>query len=641
MKAYQWLKENRHRFKRKIHGPLVLQIQLKDERYANLVESLLGGRYSTNLRAFVCETQEDYDLFTKEVVDNLNLRLTVSWPDKINQDRVKPMMSREDLQRNFGMDCFLSELLEGPKILIDYLCSETRINLVPLTLKNADERLLADSGKFRRFGIQDNLYEVKTYSYGRGGNQVQVRKCWVSDYLKNKVDTQAMSKVKDEIHSLTESKKELYMEAETIQNDYNKKRQRLTELRHEKDDKRQQKKDIIFQKQRWEKEKQKIESYEYQLEGLRNAPQDDNEMMDRYKDQLANQITRRAHLAGIYTDHLKNSTKCVLDRNVAQLELMQAKAKQNFVEDFSRRQSTALGQAEQGFRQAQAESRQKKAIAQRFQRDAEAAGRDLDDEQKEEFNAIKEKWHEEGLGQTVIELEDAIQAEKAKAETLKASNPNAMAQYEQRLGKIQMYQRKIDSEKQELDGIREKIEQVKSRWEPQLISLVGRISVSFGAALQRIGCAGEVCVAKEEDFEKWGIEIRVKFRDNEKLQLLTGQRQSGGERAVSTILYLMSLQNLAKSPFRVVDEINQGMDPRNERMIHEQIVKGASKPGTAQYFLITPKLLPDLFYNERMRVLCIYNGEWQPKRLKPIAEYLRHARSSASSSSRPISSASS
>lgn len=72
------------------------------------------------------------------------------------------------------------------------------------------------------------------------------------------------------------------------------------------------------------------------------------------------------------------------------------------------------------------------------------------------------------------------------------------------------------------------------------------------------------------------------FRDTEQLQLLTGQRQSGGERAVSTILYLMSLQELAKSPFRVVDEINQGMDPRNERRIHEQIVRGATKPGTSQ-----------------------------------------------------------
>ncbi|KAG1437175.1 hypothetical protein G6F56_013232 [Rhizopus delemar] len=88
----------------------------------------------------------------------------------------------------------------------------------------------------------------------------------------------------------------------------------------------------------------------------------------------------------------------------------------------------------------------------------------------------------------------------------------------------------------------------------------------------------------------------------------------------------MSLQNLAKSPFRVVDEINQGMDPRNERMIHEQIVQGASRSGTSQYFLITPKLLPDLYYNEQIRVLCIYNGEWVPTKMNPLAKYLEHAR---------------
>lgn len=87
---------------------------------------------------------------------------------------------------------------------------------------------------------------------------------------------------------------------------------------------------------------------------------------------------------------------------------------------------------------------------------------------------------------------------------------------------------------------------------------------------------------KAGDFDKWGINIMVKFRETEQLQQLTATRQSGGERSVSTVLYLMSLQNLAKSPFRVVDEINQGMDPRNERMIHEQIVQGASKPGTSQ-----------------------------------------------------------
>jgi hypothetical protein len=108
----------------------------------------------------------------------------------------------------------------------------------------------------------------------------------------------------------------------------------------------------------------------------------------------------------------------------------------------------------------------------------------------------------------------------------------------------------------------------------------------------------------------------------------------------------MSLQSLTKSPFRVVDEINQGMDPRNERLVHKRMVGIAcgkddrSRPphppnppshhildeengdeegdddegrGGSQYFLITPKLLHNLTYERGMRVLCIASGEFMPE----------------------------
>ena len=74
----------------------------------------------------------------------------------------------------------------------------------------------------------------------------------------------------------------------------------------------------------------------------------------------------------------------------------------------------------------------------------------------------------------------------------------------------------------------------------------------------------------------------------------------------------MALQDLAQSPFRVVDEINQGMDPRNERMVHGRMVDIACQENTSQYFLVTPKLLPGLKYHEKMKVLCVNNGEWLP-----------------------------
>ena len=36
------------------------------------------------------------------------------------------------------------------------------------------------------------------------------------------------------------------------------------------------------------------------------------------------------------------------------------------------------------------------------------------------------------------------------------------------------------------------------------------------------------------------------------------------------MLFLISLQDLTSCGFRLVDEINQGMDPNNERMVFEQ-----------------------------------------------------------------------
>jgi hypothetical protein len=86
------------------------------------------------------------------------------------------------------------------------------------------------------------------------------------------------------------------------------------------------------------------------------------------------------------------------------------------------------------------------------------------------------------------------------------------------------------------------------------------------------------------------------------------------------------------SPFRCVDEINQGLDERNERLVFKRIVENStssaggsgtlsstsSSSATAkanndhcgQYFLITPKLLPNLegMENENITVLFVFSG---------------------------------
>jgi len=201
---------------------------------------------------------------------------------------------------------------------------------------------------------------------------------------------------------------------------------------------------------------------------------------------------------------------------------------------------------------------------------------------------------------------------------------------------------RVAKARKDLDDARHGIREIRNNWEPKLEELVARISEKFGESFARIGCAGEVVVFKASsaendeddsqrtlegdegnglDFANWAIHISVRFRENEPLSLLDAHRQSGGERAVSTIFYLMALQSLSRAPFRVVDEINQGMDPRNERMVHGRMVdiatpKEGEEGSGSQYFLITPKLLSGLKYRRGMTVLCIVSGENMPPAVK-------------------------
>lgn len=188
--------------------------------------------------------------------------------------------------------------------------------------------------------------------------------------------------------------------------------------------------------------------------------------------------------------------------------------------------------------------------------------------------------------ESVASLQRQIQQEEIRLESIHEGNPLAIKEFEERQRAINELQTEMEAKEREMNHLDDKISDVRARWEPRVDKLVNNISDAFSRSFEFIHCAGAVRIRKEgrdgRDFENWAIEIQVKFREAEAMQVLTAQRQSGGERAVSTVFYLMALQSLARAPFRVVDEINQGMDPRNERLVHKRMVKIACKKHTSQ-----------------------------------------------------------
>lgn len=114
--------------------------------------------------------------------------------------------------------------------------------------------------------------------------------------------------------------------------------------------------------------------------------------------------------------------------------------------------------------------------------------------------------------QTTEQLEDEIESEKARLELMHEGNGGVIREYEQRQKKIDALTARLGEIKNALSELDDKIKELRDQWEPELDSLVGKISTSFSLNMEQISCAGEVGVYKDEDFDQWAIQIRVKFR---------------------------------------------------------------------------------------------------------------------------------
>jgi len=208
-------------------------------------------------------------------------------------------------------------------------------------------------------------------------------------------------------------------------------------------------------------------------------------------------------------------------------------------------------------------------------------------------------------------VEDALEETREAIASVRVNNPAAEKVFNECQKNIQSRTETLGELKEKSHTNAREIQQTHENWFPKLREVTERINATFSSDFATIGVAGEVALVESDppgEYDKYTLEIRVKFRDAEPLHVLHEKRQSGGERSVSTIAFLVALQGVTRTPFRVVDEINQGMDPVNERKIYRLLVRSASEEGTPQCFLLTPKLLSNLPYTPVVNILNIQNG---------------------------------
>ncbi|XP_066470209.1 structural maintenance of chromosomes protein 5 [Tiliqua scincoides] len=594
--ALLWLRQNRNRFKRLVCDPMMLAINMKDQKHAKYVENHIS---TNDMKAFVFEIQEDMDLFLSEMRDKQKLKVnTVCAPSESCAGN-HPLKPVEELYR-YGIFSYLRELFEAPQPVMRYLCSQYHVHEVPVgteKTRNMIERVIKET-KLRQIYTAEEKYAVKMSAYTNQAvsSNTALRP---AQFLTVTVDA-------DERRQLDNQLNEISRQLQTFDSQVAELSERQKCLERRDNELRQQKKELLEQKN---KRKQLESKISMKYDSLRQMTQDAinlAEESDKANAKIKEINTQKVKLVTELMQLIKN---CVaLNKHKMDLIL------QNTTAAFQKNRlqaeyKTAAAQLRAVEQQCLELEERKHSLFEKckslLMKAKQACDLGLDE------NISEELCHAfQTLPNTLHEIDASLNEEESRASCFTGVSVSVVEECNKRAKEIEQMSLELEGKKKELEDYRQSISQVKEQWLNPLKQLIDQINEKFSSFFRSMQCAGEVDLhtENEEEYDKYGIRIRVKFRSSTQLHELTPHHQSGGERSVSTMLYLMALQELNKCPFRVVDEINQGMDPVNERRVFDMVVKTACKENTSQYFFVTPKLLQNLSYAEKMTVLLVYNG---------------------------------
>ncbi|KAJ8594009.1 hypothetical protein M405DRAFT_543679 [Rhizopogon salebrosus TDB-379] len=615
--AVVWLRNNQEKFKMEVFEPPMICCTVPDKRFTNAVEACFTADH---LKILVTQCEEDYNALNGYLNDDneaglrRGARINI-WFRPKEQHIAPPPMNEAELKQ-LGFDDYAINKIECPDGLLWFLQREVNLHRTAIGLDgskvnvNAAMEAVSREGGGAKFVAGTVMNQVSRSRYGKRGTTNMTRDIrQARNLVSSTIDPEIKKKLDQTIQEARQALEVINGEANNLAAEERDIRAQEAQFKEKFDALDGRKKAVNDAKRHLATLAAKIENNKNKLKDLENAPSVDEERA-KLKKKLLDFSKKRIKIAKEYTQLIRAAIADQVEATRSGLEFLQVSANKNALEalcqEKDEKYQRALAEFEEAdglFVAAKADAKNKRDISVQLVRSMD---RDFQDQfSKMEIDG---SVHD----RSVEQLRTDLDVQRANLDMITQTNPGVVEQYERRKNEIEALTNTLEDREKATRRLEREIKNARDRWQPALEKLVASIGKKFSAAFDRIGCAGEIRISPHDDYDKWAIDILVKFRDKEKLQLLTGQRQSGGERSLTTILYLMSLTEEARTPFSLVDEINQGMDQRAERAVHNSLVEVTCKPDSAQYFLITPKLLPDLNYHERMKVLCVNNGEWLP-----------------------------
>uniref|UniRef100_A0A146MAL0 Structural maintenance of chromosomes protein 5 n=3 Tax=Lygus hesperus TaxID=30085 RepID=A0A146MAL0_LYGHE len=600
--GYKWLCENRDQFRNQIYGPMFLELNVGSPNKAKYIERIVARN---DLIAFVCEDSKDMTKLLQILKEQKGLRVNAvcSPPQEISaRDRFQPKIRLSHISK-FGFTNYLIDLVEGPDPVLHYLCKQYNLHNIPVGTAQVDAAMDSIPNDLRTYFSSEQMYRttLSRFSTNVAKSTAYVKEAQLLIYS---VNTDLIAAIEAELNTKKEQLEEINTELAAIKE----KRQQIDiESNQAKNQKREQARQLEY-----------LKSGKVRLRML-------DEELDQIEQNTVDPEVEKAQTAA-------KINKCIEKMIDSERRILQFMKDSGEVRNDLRLKKKEVEIAAWRVRERQKDSRQKEMEAQRAKETYEkkndelsrlrAETRDLLQKAKQATNGLTMddaefvstfKIEFQKFANTLEALRDEIGDQEALARCLQDSgNSEIVAEYEGRKKLLDSLEKTLSNITTKRSTIQQQALELREKWLPTMQKLLQTINSKFEKSFEYLGCAGTVeldLTDNVEAVENYGLNVKVKFRNEGSLQALDPFTQSGGERSLSTAIFLLSLQSVINVPFRFVDEINQGMDAFNEVRVYYLIMCAVSKEKSAQYFLITPKLLEDTKISLDTMIHVIYSGK--------------------------------
>ena len=555
-----------------VYGPLVLEIEYKDEQLAQVLEDLIPLVHKF---AYVARELDDW-VWLSTRVGNKQHRLNE------HNRRLTPqaLAARAPLQqyRSLGVVGYISDFINAPPLVMHWLCDQFMLTTMPFANKDVSSEQLetilpkrppaANETAITQLYTPSRKYVVKFSKYGhrdRSMTDTAVGPARLfskqgGDGEEEEGENEAEENRRAELRQQLAARQAELAEVAKKQDVMRRRFAQLGELR---------------------------ERFRRTLDG--NA-------MERKT--LA---SWRRGLTELQRDSNVEETKARLLREIDKAQLLQVTrvkelttAEQKWVEAVARVDVWAVQAAHKLLERESVGLEWEKAATKLRQLEAEAkrSERELNEclvhVHRLKAAALRMCREDETLGadwlRDDIALEELIERIEGSKQVLddfrRHDNHGLVERYERTRQAIEQLTAELEEAERKHNSQASEVSALKSEWLTYIRELVQHVNKAFSAQFRRERWQGEIQLIEHSEFEQFAISILVNFHPDRhgrtQMQQLSAGRQSGGEKSVTTMLYLLCLQSVTDAPFRIVDEINQGMDPVNEEKIFSHIVQASS-----------------------------------------------------------------